>query len=282
MNSSQEARAFISLLDGYYRLTADAHHYLCHEVAPPRVVLSEANMLHGPMQWVFYSNPRIVSHKQVIKTRLYHAVCLQWGLCVTQAEKGGRRGGSLPRPLECPRLSSHHPCCTKQKWGKSTPTLVSGNYCSAARLIIFRFGIYTFFIFFLNRMVQNQATSSFASSRRAQCSAWKAGIKSSPVWRSSQITSKPMCSSPGRTTLLSGNAAYRDKQVCNLDVQKCCSVYHTTDTTSPGRSVTMWFLPRRNIQSAGEEARNWPTQLFWLLAPEPDRASLSPDQRQRD
>ncbi|KAM7371814.1 hypothetical protein PAMP_009024 [Pampus punctatissimus] len=50
MNSSQEARSFISLLDGYYRLTADAHHYLCHEVAPPRVVLSEANGLHGPMQ----------------------------------------------------------------------------------------------------------------------------------------------------------------------------------------------------------------------------------------
>ncbi|KAM9843635.1 non-receptor tyrosine-protein kinase TYK2 [Aulostomus maculatus] len=49
MNSSDEARSFISLLDGYYRLTADAHHYLCHEVAPPRVVLSEANGLHGPM-----------------------------------------------------------------------------------------------------------------------------------------------------------------------------------------------------------------------------------------
>ncbi|XP_034566404.1 non-receptor tyrosine-protein kinase TYK2 isoform X2 [Notolabrus celidotus] len=49
MNSSQEAHSFISLLDGYYRLTADAHHYLCHEVAPPRVVLSEANGLHGPL-----------------------------------------------------------------------------------------------------------------------------------------------------------------------------------------------------------------------------------------
>uniref|UniRef100_UPI0037E826D1 non-receptor tyrosine-protein kinase TYK2 n=1 Tax=Semicossyphus pulcher TaxID=241346 RepID=UPI0037E826D1 len=49
MNSSQEARSFISLLDGYYRLTADAHHYLCHEVAPPRVVLSVANGLHGPL-----------------------------------------------------------------------------------------------------------------------------------------------------------------------------------------------------------------------------------------
>lgn len=49
MNSSQEAHSFVSLLDGYYRLTADAHHYLCHEVAPPRVVWSEANLLHGPM-----------------------------------------------------------------------------------------------------------------------------------------------------------------------------------------------------------------------------------------
>uniref|UniRef100_A0A672HA16 non-specific protein-tyrosine kinase n=1 Tax=Salarias fasciatus TaxID=181472 RepID=A0A672HA16_SALFA len=49
MNSSQEACSFISLLDGYYRLTADAHHYLCREVAPPRVVLSEANLLHGPL-----------------------------------------------------------------------------------------------------------------------------------------------------------------------------------------------------------------------------------------
>ncbi|XP_029293114.1 non-receptor tyrosine-protein kinase TYK2 isoform X2 [Cottoperca gobio] len=49
MNSSQEARSFISLLDGYNRLTAFAHHYLCHEVAPPRVVLSVANGLHGPM-----------------------------------------------------------------------------------------------------------------------------------------------------------------------------------------------------------------------------------------
>lgn len=49
MNSSQEARSFVSLLDGYYRLTANAHHYLCCDVAPPRVVMSEANGLHGPM-----------------------------------------------------------------------------------------------------------------------------------------------------------------------------------------------------------------------------------------
>ncbi|KAJ7992515.1 hypothetical protein DPEC_G00279470 [Dallia pectoralis] len=49
MKSNLEARSFVSLVDGYFRLTADAHHYLCHEVAPPRVVLSASNGLHGPM-----------------------------------------------------------------------------------------------------------------------------------------------------------------------------------------------------------------------------------------
>ncbi|XP_076850141.1 non-receptor tyrosine-protein kinase TYK2 [Brachyhypopomus gauderio] len=49
LRSSHDARSLVSLLDGYFRLTADAHHYLCHEVAPPRVVLSEANGLHGPI-----------------------------------------------------------------------------------------------------------------------------------------------------------------------------------------------------------------------------------------
>ncbi|KAF4077778.1 hypothetical protein AMELA_G00211880 [Ameiurus melas] len=49
LKSALEARSLVSLLDGYFRLTADAHQYLCHEVAPPRVVLSEANGLHGPI-----------------------------------------------------------------------------------------------------------------------------------------------------------------------------------------------------------------------------------------
>uniref|UniRef100_A0A671QZC1 Tyrosine-protein kinase n=1 Tax=Sinocyclocheilus anshuiensis TaxID=1608454 RepID=A0A671QZC1_9TELE len=44
-----QARSLVSLLDGYFRLTTDAHHYLCHEVAPPRVVLSGTNDLHGPI-----------------------------------------------------------------------------------------------------------------------------------------------------------------------------------------------------------------------------------------
>ncbi|XP_056610016.1 non-receptor tyrosine-protein kinase TYK2 [Triplophysa dalaica] len=49
LGSSLEAHSLVSLLDGYFRLTADAHHYLCCDVAPPRLVLSEVNGLHGPI-----------------------------------------------------------------------------------------------------------------------------------------------------------------------------------------------------------------------------------------
>ncbi|KAJ8345600.1 hypothetical protein SKAU_G00297930 [Synaphobranchus kaupii] len=50
LGSSLQARSFVSLLDGYFRLTADPHHYLCHEVAPPRIVLSANNGLYGPIR----------------------------------------------------------------------------------------------------------------------------------------------------------------------------------------------------------------------------------------
>ncbi|KAK1153998.1 non-receptor tyrosine-protein kinase TYK2-like [Acipenser oxyrinchus oxyrinchus] len=53
LRSSTEALSFASLVDGYFRLTADFHHYLCQEVAPPRVVLSNASGIHGPMQEEF-------------------------------------------------------------------------------------------------------------------------------------------------------------------------------------------------------------------------------------
>ncbi|NXG88353.1 JAK3 kinase, partial [Stercorarius parasiticus] len=32
----REARSFVALIDGYYRLTADAHHYFCKELSPPQ------------------------------------------------------------------------------------------------------------------------------------------------------------------------------------------------------------------------------------------------------
>ncbi|NXL54754.1 TYK2 kinase, partial [Podilymbus podiceps] len=51
--SPESALALVSLVDGYFRLTADSSHYLCHDVAPPRVVMSILNGIHGPMQEEF-------------------------------------------------------------------------------------------------------------------------------------------------------------------------------------------------------------------------------------
>ncbi|KAK1164207.1 tyrosine-protein kinase JAK1-like [Acipenser oxyrinchus oxyrinchus] len=44
-----EALSFVALVDGYFRLTVDAHHYLCTDVAPPSVVLNLQNSCHGPI-----------------------------------------------------------------------------------------------------------------------------------------------------------------------------------------------------------------------------------------
>uniref|UniRef100_A0A1A8QVV4 Tyrosine-protein kinase n=1 Tax=Nothobranchius pienaari TaxID=704102 RepID=A0A1A8QVV4_9TELE len=49
MNSRAEALSFAALVDGYFRLTVDAHHYLCKEVAPQRVVYNIENGCHGPI-----------------------------------------------------------------------------------------------------------------------------------------------------------------------------------------------------------------------------------------
>ncbi|XP_069482108.1 tyrosine-protein kinase JAK2 [Ambystoma mexicanum] len=47
--SLREALSFVSLIDGYYRLTADAHHYLCKEVVTARVLEHIQSNCHGPV-----------------------------------------------------------------------------------------------------------------------------------------------------------------------------------------------------------------------------------------
>nr|XP_025841408.1 non-receptor tyrosine-protein kinase TYK2 isoform X3 [Vulpes vulpes] len=47
------ALSWVSLVDGYFRLTADSSHYLCHEVAPPRLVMSIQDGIHGPLMEPF-------------------------------------------------------------------------------------------------------------------------------------------------------------------------------------------------------------------------------------
>ncbi|XP_024133879.1 tyrosine-protein kinase JAK1 [Oryzias melastigma] len=47
--SKPEALSFAALVDGYFRLTVDAHHYLCKEVAPASVVNNIKDGCHGPI-----------------------------------------------------------------------------------------------------------------------------------------------------------------------------------------------------------------------------------------
>ncbi|KAM4887648.1 non-receptor tyrosine-protein kinase TYK2 isoform 1-T4 [Thomomys bottae] len=47
--SRASALSFVALVDGYFRLTADSSHYLCHEVAPPRLLMSIQDGIHGPL-----------------------------------------------------------------------------------------------------------------------------------------------------------------------------------------------------------------------------------------
>uniref|UniRef100_A0A8C1UH22 Tyrosine-protein kinase JAK1 n=1 Tax=Cyprinus carpio TaxID=7962 RepID=A0A8C1UH22_CYPCA len=51
------ALSFAALVDGYFRLTVDAHHYLCTEVAPSSVVQNLENGCHGP---IWYDNISIL------------------------------------------------------------------------------------------------------------------------------------------------------------------------------------------------------------------------------
>uniref|UniRef100_A0A8C6YDE1 Tyrosine-protein kinase n=1 Tax=Naja naja TaxID=35670 RepID=A0A8C6YDE1_NAJNA len=49
LSSCEEALSFSALVDGYFRLTADAHHFLCTDIAPPLIEHNIKNGCHGPI-----------------------------------------------------------------------------------------------------------------------------------------------------------------------------------------------------------------------------------------
>ncbi|KAM6456304.1 tyrosine-protein kinase JAK1 isoform 2-T3 [Liasis olivaceus] len=49
LSSHEEALSFSALVDGYFRLTADAHHFLCTDIAPPLIEHNIKNGCHGPI-----------------------------------------------------------------------------------------------------------------------------------------------------------------------------------------------------------------------------------------
>ncbi|XP_023282260.1 tyrosine-protein kinase JAK3 [Seriola lalandi dorsalis] len=45
----KEALSFVSLVDGYFRLTTDSSHYFCQDIAPPSILEGIKNHCHGPI-----------------------------------------------------------------------------------------------------------------------------------------------------------------------------------------------------------------------------------------
>lgn len=51
-HSLKEALSFVSLVDGYFRLTTDSSHYFCLDTAPSSILEGIKNHCHGPILWV--------------------------------------------------------------------------------------------------------------------------------------------------------------------------------------------------------------------------------------
>ncbi|XP_034035925.1 LOW QUALITY PROTEIN: tyrosine-protein kinase JAK2 [Thalassophryne amazonica] len=54
--SLKEALSFVSLVDGYFRLTTDSSHYFCQDIAPPSLLEGLKNHCHGPVTSEFAVN----------------------------------------------------------------------------------------------------------------------------------------------------------------------------------------------------------------------------------
>lgn len=52
--SLKEALSFVSLVDGYFRLTTDSSHYFCQDIAPPSLLQGIKSHCHGPITWVVF------------------------------------------------------------------------------------------------------------------------------------------------------------------------------------------------------------------------------------
>ncbi|CAN9500949.1 unnamed protein product [Ophioblennius macclurei] len=52
----KEALSFVSLVDGYFRLTTDSSHFFCQDIAPPSLLEGIQNQCHGPMTSEFAVN----------------------------------------------------------------------------------------------------------------------------------------------------------------------------------------------------------------------------------
>lgn len=117
--SQAMALSLVSLVDGYFRLTADSNHYLCHEVAPPRLVMSIQDGVHGPLLEPF------VLAKLRPEDGLY---LIHWStnhfnrLILTVAQKDQAPGGQCLRLRKFP-IELHAGTFTMESWDRSFPSV---------------------------------------------------------------------------------------------------------------------------------------------------------------
>nr|KAF6482556.1 tyrosine kinase 2 [Molossus molossus] len=111
--------SLVSLVDGYFRLTADSNHYLCHEVAPPRLVMSIQDGVHGPLLEPF------VLAKLQPEDGLY---LIHWStshfnrLILTVAQRDQAPGMQCLRPWKFP-IELYAGIFRLQNWDQSFPNV---------------------------------------------------------------------------------------------------------------------------------------------------------------
>ncbi|OXB62325.1 UNVERIFIED_CONTAM: hypothetical protein H355_008674, partial [Colinus virginianus] len=123
--SHESALSFVSLLDGYFRLTADSNHYLCHEVAPPRLVMSIHNGIHGPMQEEFvFAKLRREEHEEGLYV-------LRWSvldfdrMILAVVKRGNQQDPGAPGALKFRqfRIQKKGDSFVLEGWERAFPTL---------------------------------------------------------------------------------------------------------------------------------------------------------------
>uniref|UniRef100_A0A672IEU1 Tyrosine-protein kinase JAK2 n=1 Tax=Salarias fasciatus TaxID=181472 RepID=A0A672IEU1_SALFA len=113
-----EALSFVSLIDGYYRLTTDAHHYLCKEAAPLRLVESISSHCHDLCMTLW-------KYKHCLVTR---SACGEFNLSGTK-----RNFSSLQELLLCYQKETVRSDAITFQFSKCCPPKAKGTLLAAQR-----------------------------------------------------------------------------------------------------------------------------------------------------
>lgn len=95
--SPREALSFVSLVDGYFRLTTDSSHYFCQDVAPPSILEGIKNHCHGPITWVVVINTESNNtiHMHLLIDISFISCLIRSEFAVNKLKKSGFKGDTF-------------------------------------------------------------------------------------------------------------------------------------------------------------------------------------------